>query len=279
MTTGKWKHVSPLRRWALATALLGALVPVMSVLGCGLTISIDGDDPGVEETREDSFEVGRSARVVVDSFNGSIQVSAGPEGVINVQADLRRAERIEYMATQAGDIVRVEARRVGALVVGQSPGADITVSAPAGTVLDIDTSNGAIEVRDLEAAADLDTSNGNITVVGARGRIKARTSNGTIDVSGFQGSAELESSNGPIRFSGDLEAGTENEIRTSNGRIDVTIEGTPSIALDASTSNGRVTSELPISVVRSERGELVGTIGDGDAELEVSTSNGSIVIR
>jgi DUF4097 and DUF4098 domain-containing protein YvlB len=61
--------------------------------------------------------------------------------------------------------------------------------------------------------------------------------------------------------------------------VDVELLGTPSIKLDASTNNGDVTSELPITATSTGDDHLVGTIGDGEADLYIRTSNGDVTIR
>ena len=68
-------------------------------------------------------------------------------------------------------------------------------------------------------------------------------------------------------------------MRTSNGSVSVTLRGTPSLRFDASTSNGTVKSELPVLATSTGDQHLAGTIGDGEAELSVETSNGSVTIQ
>ena len=69
-------------------------------------------------------------------------------------------------------------------------------------------------------------------------------------------------------------------MTTSNGGITITLKGTPSVNLDASTSNGSITTKLPILTTSTgDEDHLVGTIGAGDADLFVRTSNGSVTIQ
>jgi lia operon protein LiaG len=93
------------------------------------------------------------------------------------------------------------------------------------------------------------------------------------------GEVDAETSNGRISYSGDMIAGGDNRLITSNGDVDVQLLGTPGIKLDASTSNGDVTSELPITATTTSDDHLVGTIGDGEADLYIRTSNGDITIK
>ena len=74
-------------------------------------------------------------------------------------------------------------------------------------------------------------------------------------------------------------SGGVNEFRTSNGSITVNLGGEPSVNLDASTSNGTVSSKVPILATTTENTHLVGTIGNGDADLIAVTSNGSVTVQ
>ena len=69
-------------------------------------------------------------------------------------------------------------------------------------------------------------------------------------------------------------------MTTSNGSVDIKLQGTPSVELDASTGNGSITTKLPILTTSpGDKHQVVGTIGDGDAELFVRTSNGSVMVH
>jgi len=277
------KHRKGMRPWmatlvsAVGVVLLGATLFLAA--GCGdIEINLGSDTDEPVETRDDSFSVGSSPRLVVDSFNGRITVNPGSDNTIRVQATLRRADKIDYQVSQDGDTVSVEARQKGR-TIGRSPGADIEITAPSSTRVELRTSNGMIELRGMEEAGTLRTSNGKIVVENVRSELTARTSNGSIEVTSFEGSVDLETSNGSIRFTGELTPGGRNKMTTSNGSVTVSLQGTPSVRLDATTSNGTVTSKLPVLTTSTGDHHLAGTIGDGEAELTIHTSNGSVTIQ
>jgi hypothetical protein len=66
---------------------------------------------------------------------------------------------------------------------------------------------------------------------------------------------------------------------TSNGSVQVELTGTPSVHLDASTSNEKVKCALPILATKTDSNHLVGTIGAGEAELYIQTSNDDVTIK
>ncbi len=266
----------------VGVALVG--ITLLLIVGCGdIVVELGSDGAGTSsdqpvETKDDSFIVGPTPRLAVTSFNGSITVTAGPADTIRVQATLRRADKIEYEAVQDGDTVTVNARQEGR-TFGRSPGAEIEVTVPPSTGVDLRTSNGMISLDGVQRSGSLRTSNGKIVVDGMTGDLIARTSNGAIGVTGFSGGVELETSNGSVEFDGELTPGSANEMATSNGAVRVTLRGTPSVRLDATTSNSTVTSRLPVLTTSAGDNHLAGTIGDGEAELRVHSSNGSVTIQ
>jgi DUF4097 and DUF4098 domain-containing protein YvlB len=94
-----------------------------------------------------------------------------------------------------------------------------------------------------------------------------------------KGEFNLKTSNGIVTFSGELTPGGSNRIVTTNGQVEVELAGTPSVHLDASTSNGKVDCALPITATKPDTHHLVGTIGAGVADLYIETSNGNVTIK
>jgi DUF4097 and DUF4098 domain-containing protein YvlB len=250
-----------------------AILPLLLATGCD---EIGSDEP--IEQHDDSFSVSGPVVLDVETFNGSITITAGTANTVRVQATLKRADRIDYEAKQTSGAIEVRADEKGS-TIGRSPSAAVEITAPVGSRVELRTSNGSITVTGLESDGNLRTSNGRITVRNMNGELNAETSNGSIEVREFSGSVILETSNGSIRFAGELVVDRENEMTTSNGSVTVDLEGEPSLELDARTSNGGVSSDHEMLVTSSGEGRLVGTIGNGDASLRIRSSNGSISLR
>ncbi len=245
------------------------LVPRLAglvLLGALLFLAVACDDEIAKPlaTHDDSFTVGADPRLLVDGENGSIVVIAGSDNTIRVQAALIKPSKLEYLVAQDGDTVTVEVDEKGSgiFTFGRSPSADIQVTVPPKTDVELRTKTGGIELTGVEGTGILGTSNGDVVVQGAKGAFDVETSNGSID------------------FNGEMLSGGKNRLRTSNGSVTVTLEGEPSLKLDASTSNGSVTSDLPVLTTSTgDANHLVGVIGNGDAELFIKTSNGSVTVR
>ena len=284
---------SNVRSFGVKMAVLALAVVVLAAVGCG--------SAGLTETREDVFGVGATPTLVVDGENGSVVVNAVTGNTIKVTATLRDANRIDYEATLEGDAVTVKAKKKGGFRLfsfGQGPAADIEVSAPPATMVEVRTSNGSIELRGIQESGSLRTSNGKVVMENVSGDFAIRTSNGSVTLTAVEGNLTVESSNGAIvvrdgkgtfdietsngriEFSGELTPGGDNTMRTSNGSVTVSLQGEASVELDASSSNGSVTSKLPILTTGTQdEKHIVGTIGNGDADLLIRTSNGSVTVQ
>ena len=294
-------------------ALQDTLEGLGEEIGKGLEESLSGwseseedprDEDGKTSMRDDTFAVGDNPRLVVRGFNGRIRVRAGEPGSIRVRARLKKPRGIKYRAVQEGDLVTVEAkadRQAEGFLHGfsrQNSGANIEVTVPVATSVDLATSNGPVEIQGTEGGGTVQTNNGRIRVEQCKGDLNATTNNAPITVKTLSGSAELSTSNGrvsledahgrfdvrttngTIKFQGRIAPGNGSRLSTTNGKIKVALGADPSLELTATTVNGRVHCEVPGFVASVEkRHELKGTVGAGEAELIAETANGSIVIQ
>ena len=137
-----------------------------------------------------------------------------------------------------------------------------TVKVPRGVLLDAESVNGDVRATDLTGDVELHTVNGDIDVT-TSGTVEAETVNGSID-------ARI----GRSDWSGGL------KFETVNGGISLTAPADLSTDISASTVNGSVDSDFPITVRgRMERRSLRGTIGSGGRSLELTTVNGGISLK
>lgn len=283
------------------------LAVLLALAGVNITACGGGDGDSTTLSRSESvFAVSGQPRLIVDTFNGRIEITGSDAGEVRVEAELRNPERVKYRAVQEGDTVRVTAQKAGDDSFWSwlpwrdgDAGANIRVSAPREVVLEAHSSNGSIRVDNIAgsgslhtsnsgiAASSMDgtfslsTSNGEITLRGAEGDFRLRSSNGNITVAAARGEFDLDTSNGSIRFEGDLTLGSDNRFESSNGNITAALAGEPpNVRVEASTSNGDIVLDRPVAVVGSTDGDRIsGVIGDGSARLTMDTSNGTIRIE
>lgn len=142
-----------------------------------------------------------------------------------------------------------------------------TVEVPADLPVEINGSNGSVQVRGVTAAVDVDNDNGSIDLEDLSGDIRASNDNGRIT------GRRLTS---PV-----VDAGTD------NGRIELSFAGPPQ-SVSARTSNGSITvivpdADVPYRVdMHSGNGSTdnaVRTDPASDHAIDLSSDNGSIVVR
>lgn len=286
--------------------LTSLMIVVLMLSACGAYISINLFT--AEETVTQSFTSAASPRIVVEMFNGSVDVVAGSDNTVKVdvikrgggasQADAEDdLKNVEVTMTQDGDTVRVVAKRTDRRVDIGNSGASAKLRVPEGAILDLrssngplttsgpvsdvkaETSNGAIDVRGSLGQLDLNTSNGSITINGGSGAIDVETSNGPIDITTNNAVVNGRTSNGPFRFNGSLAQG-RSEMRTSNGNLVVTLPANAQFVVNADTSNAKISSDFAVTAQDFSDSHLRGTVGnDPGTTLELHTSNGPIEIR
>ncbi|HEX8925103.1 MAG TPA: DUF4097 family beta strand repeat-containing protein, partial [Terriglobales bacterium] len=144
------------------------------------------------------------------------------------------------------------------------------------------SSDGSLHISGLRAPANLVTSNGSIHSEDMDGAVTARTSDGSITVSGRFDNLELLTSNGSIHCearNGSRVNGGWN-LRTSDGSIDLRVPADLAADLEAWTSEGRVSVNVPMMVEGSQsRNRVRGKLNAGGGLLKLHTSNGSITVE
>jgi hypothetical protein len=286
--------------------LTSLTVVVLMLSACGANIRINPFT--AEATVTQSFTPDGTPRIVVEMFNGSVDVVTGSDNTVKIDVVKRGGgisqqdaeddlKNVEVTMAQDGDTIRVVAKRTDQRVDIGNSGASAKLRVPNGAILDLrssngpittsgpvsdvkaGTSNGPIDTRGSLGQLDLNTSNGSITINGGSGLINAETSNGPIEMTADNAVVVSRTSNGPIRFTGSLAQG-RSEMNTSNGNIVVTLPADAQFVVDADTSNAKISSDFAVTAQDFSDNRLRGTVGsDPGITLRLQTSNGPIQIR
>jgi len=178
--------------------LIKSILPLVAVMVVAITLLVTaGCSAGPTETRDDSFSVNGTATLVVNGDNGWIKVNTGTDDEVRIQATLRGIDRIDYEVSQDGNTITVLAEIDQGWFIS-NVGVDITITAPVSTDVELEISNGAIELNGIEGTGTLRTSNGEIVLENVKGDFEGRTSNGKIEVDTLEGTAFLRTSNGGL---------------------------------------------------------------------------------
>jgi DUF4097 and DUF4098 domain-containing protein YvlB len=229
----------------------------------GQRVKISRTDGDLEAWAEIHIAVPRGQTLEVFQAVGEVSVS-------NVTGDLL-VDTHSAPVTTAGTI--------GRLTVDVGSGA-ITVRDAEGDVL-LDTGSGSVHATDVRGdELRIDTGSGSVTVSGIAVRdLNVDTGSGGVAVSGSaansvlidtgSGSVEVALSNNP----GDV------AIDTGSGSVTVTVPESFGAEVDIETSSGDIDIEFPLQVMGWERNHVAGTIGGGQARLQVDTGSGSVVLK
>jgi DUF4097 and DUF4098 domain-containing protein YvlB len=249
------------------------LLVLLAVASTGCVINLGGDEIAVRE--EKMFRVQPGAEVVLETFDGSIEVRSWDQSQVRVEIQRRGPDRetasaLEVRATQEGNVVRVEAPKpkVAREVIGighfSAPSVSLVVQVPQNTKLTATTGDGAITVANVNGAANLKSGDGSIRVDGASGEVIAHTGDGAVTMSKVSGRVSVETGDGSVSLRGRLEALT---ARTNDGAIDVEADEGSAVKSDweITTGDGSVRLQLP----RGLDAEIDGETGDGGVHSEI----------
>lgn len=177
--------------------------------------------------------------------------------------------------TAGGDIVL---RDVKGSINGKTSGGDLKLSNVSGPVA-LHTSGGTITANHLDGTIHLETSGGDIRVSDVKGDVKVNTSGGDIRLRAIEGRVSASTSGGDVMVQ--VPRGYRGiHVETSGGDIDIVVPRELSATIDAQTSGGEVSSDLPITTTgRRSDGCMRGTVNGGGETLVARTSGGDIRIR
>ncbi|HYW50797.1 MAG TPA: DUF4097 family beta strand repeat-containing protein [Gemmatimonadaceae bacterium] len=139
----------------------------------------------------------------------------------------------------------------------------IRVRVPEGVKAYARSTNGSIAMEGLTSEIDASTTNGNVNVRTSGGVVNARTTNGSITAS-----------------LGAFDGGQPMSFTTTNGSVTVYAPPSLSADIDISTTNGRLSSDFPLTINGEFRKNAIrGTLGQGGPSLVVRSTNGSVSLR
>lgn len=244
------------------------------------SITATGIAPSSEiENRHGSVRVSdaRGPQNVQNQF-GSIDVRniAGDVTVRNANGSIR-AEEIRGKADVTNRFGSVALVNAGSSATVKNSNGSVHVRGINGAAT-IDNAFGSIKVEDVRGNLGVDASHSQIDVRGVSGDTSVKTTFSSANLSGVRGAIDVQNQNGAISVSR-AQACQRISLRTSFSTIRVGVPSDASYAINARTTFGRISSELPIAT-RTLTGETaVGTIGGGKCRMELVNNNGSITIR
>jgi hypothetical protein len=255
----------------VAAAVLPAQRPVDQATGPGDDWCRDvgrwSDGRTVCDVREE--RLGSLPHIDVDTGgNGGIAVRGTSTGEVRLvtrlvakartEDDARRVMSQLQVTTSGGQIRASGPRRLDRR---ESWSASIELEVPRTIDLTLRTSNGGIQVSNVEGTADISTTNGGIIMDDIDGDVRGRTTNGGVRV----------------RLRGLQWQGAGLTLTTTNGGVSFDVPDGYSADLEARTANGGIRVDFPITVQGNlSRRYITATLGSGGAPIKLTTTNGGI---
>jgi hypothetical protein len=168
----------------------------------------------------------------------------------------------------------LDVRDLSASVGATTSGGGAFVQNVTGAV-NVHTSGGSIEAQHLKGPVEFSSSGGGIDVTDSTGDLDLRTSGGDIRIQDVEGRVHAATSGASIRA--ELRANRGISLTTSGGAITLLLPHNTHASIDAESGGGRVTCDFPLSAAQiAASSHLLGAIGGGGEPISLRTSGGSI---
>jgi len=269
-----------------------------------------------------SYSVSGRANVHVHTNDGSVRIITSDTQQVEFRVKISGTgwgigfgddPRIE--SRQDGDLVELNAHMRSYVIGFNNRHTDIEVSMPKNADLQIDTSDGSIDISAVNGNVRANTSDGGIKIAEVNGTVEVRSSDGSIEARALKGRVKLGTSDGSIRateLDGPCEASSSDgsvrvegrfdaldvhsgngsvtariatgsvissawQVSSSDGSVDVALPSDFKTDLDVSTGDGHITLDLPVQVQGElSKSHVHGTLNGGGPSFRIHSSNGSI---
>lgn len=210
-----------------------------------------------------------SARVSVEARpNGGVKVVGTDRGDIRVRAKVSAGARSQDDARTLASEVRIE---TSPSIHAEGPSnrrqshwsVDYRLEVPRRTALSLRSHNGGISIADVNGEIEFETTNGGVHLSNLAGQVRGRTTNGGLDV----------------LLSGSEWSGEGLDARTTNGGVTLAVPSGYNAHLEASTVNGGMRIDFPVTLQGDIRRRVSVDLGRGGKPISVETTNGGVVVR
>lgn len=254
-------------------------------------VDISAGNVRYSETVEKRFSPSGTPTLHVSTFDGSVDVSAWdqPDVLVTIEkvgVDKAATDRMVVNATQDGDRITVEVRepREGGVHWNVGPfSAHVRVTMPAHAMVDANTGDGRVAVRDITGDLTVRTGDGSIRLEHVNGSIDAASGDGSVDIDGVMSTLKVRSGDGRMRLRTTAASATGDwQVATGDGTVVLEVPERFGAELDALTGDGRVRVEgveFSGHTDRDDRSRARGRLGQGGGTVTIRSGDGGITIR
>jgi hypothetical protein len=249
-----------------------------------------------------TYNITNRPQVHVVTNDGSVRVSSGDSKEVEFHVVYNGYEidkTLEIESHQEGDHVELKAHIVNHLhfIVGGWQKLHIEVRMPKDGDIQVETGDGSIKADNISGNVDLRSGDGGISVTDIKGILRIHTGDGRVEGANLDGKCDATSGDGRIRLAGrfdvlgvnsgdgSIEATATNgskmegpwKIHSGDGGITLAIPGDLGADLDASTGDGHISADVPVTVEgQISKEHIHGKLNGGGQSLTLRSGDGSI---
>ena len=249
---------------------------------------------------------GRPVVVIHNVANGRIEVKSSKNPQVDISAS-QLSNKIGFQMEQVGDRIDVTANILDSAAQPLELEADLQLTVPEETELQLKTETGLIYVEQVMGDMTLESVKGDVHLKEVSGYIIIRTTEGSLvctqcagklDFKSISGGAQLLqpalnnvsifTTSGNILFDGDFIRTGLYTMKSGKGLVEVRFSGADSFDLNAQTTLGTVDNRAAAFLKPDSHGikrlaskftkGFFGTVGQGLAKVELSSYSGTIRI-
>jgi DUF4097 and DUF4098 domain-containing protein YvlB len=126
----------------------------------------------------------------------------------------------------------------------------------------------------------IDVVNCGIRVTGVKGSVNLDSVNGSVEAEGLAGAGRFDTVNGSIMvaYATMPDSADDISLDTVNGSCTLKLPAGAAFRLDADTVNGHVSCDFPITLEKSGRHTLRGTVAGGTSKVKLDSVNGGLTV-
>jgi len=249
--------MAQVRKNRLAGAIAGALLALCMAI------------PSYAEVTQDfhrTVPLSADGRVSLSNINGDVEITGWNRNEVQIDAvktarDQQRLDEAQIEVNANSNSVEIETHYPSHLVNNNPASVHYTLHVPENARID-----------------KVNLVNGSLTVQKVTGEITANLVNGKLRASDLAGEADLATVNGTIEANyTSLNNVREIRLKSVNGSVDLLLPQSPNADVSASTVNGGISTDFPLTVKGHWIGKnMSGTLGSGGVHIELNNVNGSI---
>jgi len=238
-------------------------VMAAAILALLMAISVHAE---VTQEFHKTVPLSADGRVSLSNINGDVEITGWNKNEVQIDAaktarDQQRLDEARIEINASSSTVKIETHYPSHLFSNNPAWVHYTLHVPQNARLDkIDLVNGALDVQRVS------------------GEVNANLVNGKLRASDLAGTADLATVNGSVEANyTSLNNVREIKLKSVNGAVDLLLPQSPNADVSASTVNGAISTDFPLTVKGHWVGEnMSGTLGSGGVHIELENVNGSI---